>query len=105
MVNTPTLAGADFGFCPELAKLLQKQTIVGKTGRVFRDPGAHSTLGNLNTIRELLREIRAERTLEVGLCFGGSTLLFCATHQELGHSPQCQHTAIDPYQTTTWDSC
>ena len=92
-------------FCPELAGLLQTQSVVGKTGRIFRDLGALSTLRNLDTIRQLLHEGRAERTLEIGLCLGGSALLFCATHKELRRPPQHQHTVIDPYQTTTWDSC
>jgi hypothetical protein len=39
------------------------------------------------------------------LSFGGSALVFCASHKELGHPPEAQHFAIDPFQSTVWDSC
>jgi hypothetical protein len=99
------LSRATLGSCGELIGLLKHQRILGKTGRIFEDSSSVSTENNLYTIRKLLLEYRPERTLEVGFCFGGSALLFCSTHQELGRPPQSQHTVIDPYQTTTWDSC
>jgi predicted O-methyltransferase YrrM len=89
----------------EFVRLRQNQTLVGKTGRVFEDGGSALTEQNSRTIRKLLWENRAERTLEVGFCLGGSALLFCSAHRMSGRSPNSQHTAIDPYQTTTWDSC
>jgi predicted O-methyltransferase YrrM len=91
--------------CRELAELLHNRRIAGKRGRIFGDISTVSTVNNLRMIRKLLWEYRPERTLEVGFCLGGSALLFCSTHKELGHPPQSQHTTIDPYQTTTWDSC
>jgi cephalosporin hydroxylase len=94
-----------FESCGELTELLQSKTVVGKTGRIFGDTSSLSTVNNISTIHKLLWKYRPERTLEVGFCFGGSALLFCSTHKELGRSPQSQHIAIDPYQTTTWDSC
>jgi cephalosporin hydroxylase len=99
------MTGTTFDFCPELASLLQTQRAVGKTGRIFEDLASLSTPRNLHTIRELLYEFRPERTLEIGLCFGGSALVCCSTHKEVGFPPRRQHTAIDPYQTTRWDSC
>src|SRR5262249_34661334 len=41
--------------------------------------------------------------LEIGMCFGGSCLLFTASHQEASSKPSRQHTALDPFQTTAWD--
>jgi hypothetical protein len=55
-----------------LAELLKSQRAVGKTGRVYEGLAALPTLNNLHTIRELMREIKATRTLEVVLSFGGS---------------------------------
>jgi hypothetical protein len=75
------------------------------TGRVYEGLPALSTINNLHVIHELMRETRALRTLEIGLSFGGSALVFCACHRELGHPPAAQHTALDPFQTTVWDSC
>jgi cephalosporin hydroxylase len=95
----------NFDPCSALIQLGQGQKVVGKTGRIFEDLSALSTPNNLHSIRKLLWEYRAERTLELGLSFGGSALLFCSIHKKLGRLPQSQHTAIDPYQTTIWDSC
>jgi cephalosporin hydroxylase len=94
-----------FDLCPALSELLQTRRAVGRTGRIYEGLEALSTINNLHTIHELMREIRAIRTLEVGLSFGGSTLVFCASHKELGHPPEAQHIAIDPFQATVWDSC
>jgi Methyltransferase domain len=94
-----------FGFGPVLAELLETRRAVGKTGRVFEGLAALSTIGNLNAIHALMRDTRALRTLEVGLSFGGSALAFCACHKELGRSPEAQHIALDPFQSSVWDSC
>jgi cephalosporin hydroxylase len=94
-----------FDFCPVLAELLETPKSVGRTGRVYEGLDALSTINNLCTIRKLMHRGGALRTLEVGLSFGGSALVFCASHKELGHPPEAQHTALDPFQTTVWDSC
>jgi cephalosporin hydroxylase len=78
---------------------------VGRTGRVYNGLAALSTVNNLQTIRCLMRELRPLRTLEIGLSFGGSALVFCASHKELCRPPEGQHTALDPHQATVWDSC
>jgi predicted O-methyltransferase YrrM len=106
-----TSMGADaepisaFTFCPVLNELLQHGCAVGKSGKVFEHLGALSTRHNLETIRRLMLYHRPRHTLEIGFAFGGSALVFCASHQELGHPPEHQHTLIDPYQMTVWDSC
>ena len=88
-----------------LTELLQTQKAVGRSGRVFEGLGALSTVNNLHTIRRLMHDSRARRTLEIGLSFGGSALVFCKSHKELDRPPEGQHTVLDPYQTTVWDSC
>jgi cephalosporin hydroxylase len=92
-------------FCPVLTELLETKRAVGRTGRVYEGLPALSTINNLHTLRKLMHETRASRTLEVGLSFGGSALVFCASHKELGRPPDAQHFAVDPFQTTVWDSC
>jgi hypothetical protein len=71
---------------------------VGRTGPVYAGFVALSTINNLHTIHQLMFETRALRTAEVGLGFEGSTLVFCASHKELGHPLAIQHTATDPFQ-------
>jgi cephalosporin hydroxylase len=92
-------------FCPVLAELLQTRRAVGRTGRVYEGLAALSTINNLHIIHQLMLETGPMQTLEVGLSFGGSALVFCASHKELGHPPEAQHTALDPFQATVWDSC
>jgi hypothetical protein len=71
-------------FCPALTELLETRKAVGRTGRIYEGLAALSTVNNLHVIRELMRETRAPRTLEIGLSFGGSALVFCQCHKELG---------------------
>src|SRR5262245_8815121 len=94
-----------FEFCPVLAELLQTRKALGRTGRVYEDLAALSTINNLQTIHALMHETRPLRTLEVGLSFGGSALVICASHRQLGRSSEAQHIALDPFQVTVWDSC
>lgn len=91
--------------CPVLNELLQQEYTVGKNGKRFENLGALSSRNNLETIRRLMLHCAPSRTLEIGFAFGGSALVFCALHEELGHRLEHQHTLIDPYQTTVWDSC
>lgn len=81
--------------------------IVGRSGTKHQPTDALSTVNNLNSIHRFMREIKPERTLEIGMSYGGSALAFCAAHKDLGHPAQAQHIAIDPYETspTAWDSC
>jgi predicted O-methyltransferase YrrM len=76
---------------------------VGRTGKAFNDLGALSTINNLITLRALMFELKPERTLEIGMAFGGSTLTFGQSHKDLGRGPSKQHTAIDPAQSKYWD--
>jgi hypothetical protein len=77
------LSPATFNFCPVLAELLRTRRAVGRNGRVYEELTARSTLNNLHTIHQLMLETRSINSLEVGLSFGGSALVFCASHREL----------------------
>jgi predicted O-methyltransferase YrrM len=93
-----------FQFCPVLLDMLKTRRVVGRSGKVFEGSHAVSTPNNLVMLRRLMLEMKAERTLEVGLSLGGSALVFTATHRDLGHAGRHEHAAIDPYQSTVWDS-
>jgi predicted O-methyltransferase YrrM len=92
----------DFAFCPVLDEMIQKRLITGRSGKRFH-PGALSTSNNLHMLRHLQLELKPRRTLEIGLCFGSSCLLFTATHREMGHQAGRQHLAVDPFQQEAWD--
>jgi predicted O-methyltransferase YrrM len=78
--------------------MLAENRTVGRSGKQFTNLASNSTLNNLRFIQQTMRERKPERTLEVGLAFGASTLVFCSEHQRLGHKAAQQHVAIDPYQ-------
>lgn len=87
----------ELGFCPRLDELVRTRRAVGETGVVFEGLSALSTVNNLLTLRRFMIEHRPARTLEIGLCFGGSCLTIAATLKEYAE-PFRQHVAIDPYQ-------
>ena len=93
-----------FDYCPQLKSLYLNRSVKGRSGKVFNGLAALSTVNNLVLIRSLMLETKPLTTLEVGMAFGGSTLAFAATHRDLGHEPSRQHTAIDPAQSSYWDS-
>jgi len=76
-----------------------------KNGKVFDSLSALSTCNNLETVHRLMLHFAPVRTLEIGLAFGGSALVFAGSHKALGHRAKRQHVAIDPHQRTVWDSC
>lgn len=88
----------DTDFCPVLDEMLSTGRTVGRSGKQFTDLGSNSTVNNLRFIQQTMRERKPQQTLEVGLAFGASTLVFCWEHQRLGHEANKQHTAIDPFQ-------
>src|SRR5215469_12441364 len=85
-------------FCPELAELIGAGDGNVKSSTAQNIFGL-STVNNLVILRNLFTEIRPKQTLEVGLGFGGSAILFTASHRQAGRPPIAQHTAIDPFQT------
>jgi predicted O-methyltransferase YrrM len=92
----------DSDFCPVLAQMLKENRTVGRSGKVFTDLGSNSTLNNLKFIQRIMQARLPQRTLEIGLAFGASTLVFCTEHQKLGRDGAKQHTAIDPFQARHW---
>lgn len=94
-----------FDFCPVLAEMLDSRRAVGREGKVYEGLAALSTLNNLLCLRRLMMELKPTRTLEVGLSFGGSCLVFTASHRDLGRPGSGQHTALDPFQSGVWQDC
>lgn len=92
------MLAVDTEFCPVLNDLLRTRSAVGRTGKVFNDIESLSTRNNLLFLRNAMLDLKPKRTLEIGLAFGASTLVFCTEHQRLGHNAEKQHVAIDPYQ-------
>jgi hypothetical protein len=89
-------------FCRELAVLVGVGEATGEPDSAHKVFGL-STVNNLVVIRNLFIDIMPRRTLEVGLGFGGSAMLFTASHREAGRAPVAQHTAIDPLQASFWN--
>lgn len=92
----PTVLTDDF--CSVLSEMLTENRTIGRSGKQFTGLPSNSTLNNLRFIQKTMRERKPERTLEVGLAFGASTLVFCSEHHRLGRQASNQHTAIDPIQ-------
>lgn len=89
-------------FCPILDEMLSMRRTVGRSGKQFTELASNSTLNNLRFIQQTMRERKPLRTLEVGLAYGASTLVFCSEHRLLGRLGQRQHIAIDPFQRRPW---
>ena len=85
--------------------MVSNRQAVGRTGKTFEELGALSSENNLTTLRNLCMHLKPRSTLEVGLSFGGSCLVFTASHRDLGREPKGQHIAIDPYERQVWDDC
>jgi predicted O-methyltransferase YrrM len=83
--------------CAELAELIGAGETNEKSS-IAQNVFGLSTVNNLVILRNLFTEIMPTRTLEVGLGFGGSAMVFTASHRHAGHPPMAQHTAIDPFQ-------
>ncbi|MBW4634659.1 MAG: class I SAM-dependent methyltransferase [Iphinoe sp. HA4291-MV1] len=52
-------------------------------------------------LKNFIQKYNLERTLEVGMAYGLSTLFICQAHQDKGTGI---HTAIDPMQNSMWKS-
>jgi predicted O-methyltransferase YrrM len=52
-------------------------------------------------LSQLIKNENLDRTLEVGMAYGLSTLFICQAHKDKGKGT---HTAIDPYQNRSWKS-
>jgi predicted O-methyltransferase YrrM len=89
-------------FCPELVGLYRQTRIRTRSGKEF-DLGGCSTANNLVVLKNVCATFKPQRTMEIGMAFGGSCLLLAAMHRQAGTGPNRQHTAIDPFQTSLWE--
>jgi hypothetical protein len=102
-MNNQTMNPDFFSFCPELKQLVTSRRAFGRSGKLFDGVGALSSDNNLVTLRNLCLKHKPERTLEIGMCFGGSALVFTASLRDLGRQAAGQHVALDPFQISVWD--
>lgn len=58
-----------------------------------------SSRNNLITLRNLQLDMKATRTLEVGLAHAASALVFTQTTSDIGPGAGSTHVAIDPFQS------
>ena len=101
--ETSASSGFDFTFCPVLEEMIRTGSITGRRGKRFDELVAISTSNNLHMLRRLQLELKPRRTLEIGLCYGSSCLIFTATHREISGRAAHQHMALDPFQKEAWD--
>lgn len=90
-----------------LDRLLDSGTIPLEDGAAvtLRHPEFPESLSHIDRdsgalLQRLIAEQRPQRTLEVGLAYGISTLFICDALQALG--PRARHIVIDPFQHGKW---
>jgi len=88
----------------KVKKIIAEGQVVGKSGEARQIIGG-STINNLLAIQEIMNQIKPVATMEIGMAYGISTLLFALKHEELSGNPKNQHYSIDPFQISHWDSC
>ena len=90
---------------PVLSSLLSQSTYTGRTGKEHNS-NANSTVNNLHIIHDFLEREKPKNTLEIGLAFAMSGIVFSHYQQRQRSLTKADHThtAIDPFQTTHWDS-
>ncbi len=92
------------GIPEKVKKVINEGKVPGKSGAT-RDVIGGSTINNLLTIQGIMDQIKPANTMEIGMAYGISTLLFALKHEELSGNPKNQHYSIDPFQISHWDSC
>lgn len=93
-MNSP---GGDLSFCPVLEEMVTSQCAVDRDGNRTNVRGL-STVNNLIVLRNMCQAIKPAATLEIGLAYGASALVFAQSHRDRGAAPDAQHLAIDPFQ-------
>jgi len=89
-------------FCPTLVNIYGQTKLRADSGKEF-EVGACSTVNNLIILKSLFSHIKPTRTLEIGMAFGGSCLLFASMFRLNNVVPAKQHIAIDPFQSSHWE--
>ncbi|UCG35617.1 MAG: class I SAM-dependent methyltransferase [Candidatus Omnitrophota bacterium] len=87
-------------FCPRLKDIFMSGFSINSKGEKIR-AGGFSTFNNIIVIREILKKMKPNRTLEIGLAYGASTLTILTTLKEI-FSEGFLHTAIDPFENIVW---
>ena len=87
----------DLSFSPILNEMVSTGRTVDRDGNVVTPQGL-STVNNLVVLHNLHRELKSAATLEIGLAYGASALVFAQDHKDFGTAPAAQHVAIDPFQ-------
>jgi predicted O-methyltransferase YrrM len=90
-------------FCPRLKRMFDSRFVETIDGRTVPFE-AGSTINNIQVLRHLVMALQPTRTLEIGLAHGASALTFLTSLREINAGGDFQHTAIDPYQRTIWNS-
>lgn len=83
---------------PILAEILKAQTV--SDGKVSYPIEAHVDLTEGELLQRVIRTLKPQITLEVGMAYGISTLFICDALAEV--SPAARHIVLDPFQTTHW---
>jgi predicted O-methyltransferase YrrM len=92
---------------PVLQRLLETGAIIvdPDTSVSLRHPEFPDALSHIDAesgllLQRVIREVRPERTLEIGFAYGISTLFICEALASL--SNEAKHTVIDPFQKGKW---
>ncbi len=84
-----------------LDKIYQTKSVEDAQGNII-NPFPTATSYEIGTLfQELIKTNKLQRTLEIGMAYGLSTMFICQAHQEKGSG---SHIAIDPFQSTYWGS-
>jgi predicted O-methyltransferase YrrM len=84
-----------------LREIYRTGVVYDSAGRPSRAFPSGIKYGIGMTLYDLAMATRAERSLEIGMAFGLSSLFLCQAHRDKGSGV---HTAIDPKEETTWKS-
>ncbi len=84
-----------------LDKIYETKVVEDSQGNLI-NPFPTATPYDTGTIfKDLIQQNHLERTLEIGMAYGLSTLFICQSHHDKGSG---SHIAIDPFQSTMWKS-
>jgi len=89
---------------PGLGQILSGNPIRGASGGL-KEITSFSTLNNLLVLKNLCAHLQPQTSLEIGMAFGGSTLLLAELYRRRQVPAARQHVAIDPFQNQPdhWD--
>lgn len=88
-------------FCPTLKKIIETGKTIDENHNTIPVSGL-SSINNIKVLREIVIDKRPQKTLEIGLAYGGSALAILTSLKEVHQDKNFLHTAIDPYQKKNW---